>query len=147
MFIVPKKIRGIEKGTFVVLKKSIREDANINVDLDENKHLYFNKYIELLYVVDSDFMKCGEFVECIPVVFDSRKHNQKQIMSVIGKNAKTYAFSSNNLQPMLYNISDYVSLRMDNPMWFNFKYAVNEINHRYRHVLKQRNVPTINHAL
>ena len=143
MFIVPKKKKGIEKGVFVVLKRSVRDRCNVNVDLEENRDLYIPKYMELMYVVDNDFMKLGVedgFAECIPVVFDVRYRWQYQKIKDVTKRKKTYLFETKNLQPILSNIEGYINTRMEDGNIVNMEHGIRELNFKYKDKLESANV-------
>ncbi len=74
MFNIPvKKLKGIEKGSFVVLNASIREYSKLkNLEGDSNSDSYLtNRYTELMYVVDDDTLGDGKFISCIPVIYNT----------------------------------------------------------------------------
>lgn len=143
MFIKPKKVKGIEKGTFVVLRRSVREAANVDISL--NTGLYYNKYMEIMYVVDADFMRTKELVECIPIMFDKRSSSQ---LALVGRKGmatkkKMFLYHKDSLQPLLYDIKSYAESRADNPDHLYFTQNIQNINYYYKDILTSRGLGQI----
>ena len=59
MFNIPiKRLKGVEKGSFVVLNKELKGGTE------------FQEHIDLMYVVNGDVLRNGKLVRVVPVLYN-----------------------------------------------------------------------------
>lgn len=135
MFKIPtKKVKGIEKGAFVVLTPELRKQAIADVGdawpfhgKTGAKANYVSRHLCMGYVSDSDALRNKSFAFVIPVLFDNRDAYQRNVKRYIWGNKKQF----------LYKREDLVII-LDDPR-IRYNQFMEEMNNRYKglnHCLK-----------
>ena len=98
MFNIPiKRLKGVEKGSFVVLNKELKGDTNFQYNID------------LMYVINSDVLRNGKLVRVIPILFSMEDSGYQHACLDMIRAKKTYVFEKSSLIPYhdeLINFSD-----------------------------------------
>ena len=125
MFNIPiKRLKGVEKGSFVVLNKELVGDTDFQYNID------------LMYVINSDVLRNGKLVRVVPVLFNMQDSGyQHTCIDMIGAK-ETYVFEKSSLMPYhdeLINFSDEGSdpnLNSDVTVW-RVKNMLEYVNREY----------------
>jgi hypothetical protein len=125
MFNIPiKKLKGVEKGSFVVLNKELKGDTDFQYNID------------LMYVINSDVLRNGELVRVVPVLFNMQDSGYQQVCVNMIRAKETYVFEKSSLMPYhdeLINFSDEGSdpnLNSDVTVW-RVKNMIEFVNTEY----------------
>lgn len=98
MFNIPiKRLKGVEKGSFVVLNKELKGDT------------HFQHNIDLMYVINSDVLRNGKLVRVVPVLFNMENSGYQHTCIDMIRGKETYVFEKDSLLPYhdeLINFSD-----------------------------------------
>lgn len=114
MFKIPtKKVKGIEKGAFVVLTPELRKQAIADVgdawpfhDKTGARANYVSRHLCMGYVSDSDALRNKGFVFVIPVLFDNRDAYQRNVERYIWRNKKQFLYKREDLVVVLSDPKD-----------------------------------------
>ena len=88
MFNIPiKRLKGVEKGSFVVLNKELKGDT------------YFQENIDLMYVINSDVLRNGKLVRVVPVLFNMENSSYQHTCIDMIRNKESFVFEKDSLSP------------------------------------------------
>ena len=125
MFNIPvKKLKGVEKGSFVVLNKELVGDSEFQYNID------------LMYVINSDVLRNGELVRVVPVLFNMEHSGYQHTCIDMIRAKETYMFEKSSLIPYhdeLINFSDEgsdPSMHSDVTVW-RVKNMLEYVNREY----------------
>jgi len=124
MFNIPvKKLKGVEKGSFVVLNKELKGDTN------------FQENINLMYVINSDVLRNRKLVRVVPVLFNMEESGYQHTCIDMIRAKETYVFEKSSLIPYhdeLINFSDEgsESMHSDVTVW-RVKNMLEYVNREY----------------
>lgn len=98
MFNIPiKRLKGVEKGSFVVLNKELKGDT------------HFQENIDLMYVINGDVLRNGKLVRVVPILFNSEHSGYQHTCIDMIRNKESFVFEKDSLLPYhdeLINFSD-----------------------------------------
>jgi len=151
MFRIPnKKIRGVEKNTFVVLNKTCRACADkpdTSAKGGEFSRFNNNKFTELMFVINGDALRNGEFAEVIPVVFDADDRNQWKNIRYRIRKKRILLYRKSQLEPILGNPKDYFDeIMVDGSRWNTLTQIFNLINQHYKVEFEKRKIEPLSLA-
>ena len=91
MFNIPvRKKRGVETGTFVVLNQDTLPEGD--------NRTYLQEALQLGYVANDDYMRNGEFVKVLPIVYDQENDKYQYDCEELQKKKKFFIFPKNQLK-------------------------------------------------
>tara|TARA_B100000768_G_scaffold143764_1_gene136036 strand:- start:288 stop:725 length:438 start_codon:yes stop_codon:yes gene_type:complete len=102
MFNIPvRKKRGVETGTFVVLNKEALPESD--------DRTYLQEALQLGYVANDDYMRNGEFVKVLPVIYDAENDRYQYDCEKLQMLKQHFIFHKSQLKAYhdgLKNLSD-----------------------------------------
>ena len=102
MFNIPvKKLKGVETGTFVVLNQDALPESD--------DRTYLQEALQLGYVANDDYMRNGEFVKVLPIIYDAKNDRYQYDCEALQKRKQHFIFHKSQLKAYhdgLRNLSD-----------------------------------------
>ena len=106
MFNIPvKKLKGVEKGSFVVLNKELKGDTDFQYNID------------LMYVINSDVLRNGKLVRVVPVLFNMKDSGYQHTCIDMIRNKESFVFEKDSLLPYHDELINFSDEGNDKDMW------------------------------
>lgn len=140
MFNIPvKKLRGIEKGTYVVLTDFCKEHAKGQYSSQiKRSQKYANKFLEMGYIVDNDVLKDGNFCLVVPILFDKNDPWQRSSQRYITEKGKSFVYHKKSLVVVHSNPHEVYDKLMQESFnrYIAFPNTINRVNANYGSKMK-----------
>ena len=141
MFITARKEKGVEKGCFVVLDEETKMKS---LDKPFDSHFYVNRKSEIMYIVNDDVFRDGNFALCVPVIFDTNDHWQHGTKRNKHRKKIMYLYKKSILK-VLNGDALYVKFdELGFDGYGTLRTCVSSINDSYESVFKENNLGYIN---